>query len=139
MLIEKILFFHSTLLLIPSLNLIYKTAKIDVAKSIKFLGIYMDNKLDFKVHIKRLENKLSRSVFSSNLYFTQDMLCFYSHPLIMHWLSQQPVSGYNITIVIIITVFLFYYYYSYFIYLFIFSFFLVSNRHCFVLPFCTFR
>ena len=43
-------------------------------------------------------------------------------------LSQQPVSGYNIAIIIIITVFLFYYY-----------FFFVSNRDCFVLPFCTFR
>ena len=46
----------------PSLNLIYKNAKIDVANSIKYLGIYIDNKLDFKKHIKMLENKLSRSV-----------------------------------------------------------------------------
>ena len=45
-----------------SLNLIYKNAKIDIANSIKYLGIYIDNKLNFKIHIKMLENKLSRAV-----------------------------------------------------------------------------
>ena len=45
----------------PSLNLIYKKAKIDVANSIKYLGIHIDNKLNFKIHIKMLENKISRS------------------------------------------------------------------------------
>ena len=46
----------------PSLNLIYKNAKNDVANSIKYLGIHIDKKLDFKRHIKMLENKLSQFV-----------------------------------------------------------------------------
>ena len=46
----------------PSLNLIYKNANIDIANSIKYLGIHIDDKLNFKIHIKILKNKLSRSV-----------------------------------------------------------------------------
>ena len=45
-----------------SLNLVYKSAKIDVANAIKYFGIHIDHKLDVKMHIKMLENKLLRSV-----------------------------------------------------------------------------
>ena len=42
------------------MNLSYQHCKIEVVDCVKYLGIHLDNKLQFKQHIKMLETKLSR-------------------------------------------------------------------------------
>ena len=44
----------------PTLNLFYNHHRIDVVRTVKYLGIILDNQLLFKQHIKMLEFKLSR-------------------------------------------------------------------------------
>ena len=46
----------------PTLNLFYSHHSIDVVRTVKYLGIILDNQLLFKQHIKMLEAKLSRYV-----------------------------------------------------------------------------
>ena len=46
----------------PILNLFYNHHRIDVVRTVKYLGIILDNQLLFKQHIKMLESKLSRYV-----------------------------------------------------------------------------
>ena len=46
----------------PTLNLFYNHHRIDVVRTVKYLGIILDNQLLFKQHIKMLESKLSRYV-----------------------------------------------------------------------------
>jgi len=43
-----------------TIDISYKQTKIEVVDTIKYLGIYLDNKLHFKHHICMLETKLSR-------------------------------------------------------------------------------
>ena len=43
----------------PTLNLSYNHHRIDVVRTVKYLGIILDNQLLFKQHIKMLESKLS--------------------------------------------------------------------------------
>ena len=44
----------------PTLNLFYNHHRIDVVRTVKYLGIILDNQLLFKQHIKMLESKLFR-------------------------------------------------------------------------------
>ena len=46
----------------PTLNLFYNHHRIDVVRTVKYLGIIFDNQLLFKQHIKMLESKLYRYV-----------------------------------------------------------------------------
>ena len=46
----------------PTLNLFYNHHRIDVVRTVKYLGIILDNQLLFKQHIKMLESILSRYV-----------------------------------------------------------------------------
>ena len=47
----------------PTLNLFYNHHRIDIVRTMKYLGIILDNnQLLFKQHIKMLESKLSRYV-----------------------------------------------------------------------------
>ena len=46
----------------PTLNLFYNNHRIDVVRTVKYLGIILDNQPLFKQHIKMLESKLSRYV-----------------------------------------------------------------------------
>ena len=70
----------STALLIPSKHnlqinssgILYYNEKINVCKSAKYLGVQIDNDLNFKSHIQLLHNKLSRAVgimFKVNIFF----------------------------------------------------------------------
>ena len=43
----------------PARNLFYNYHRIDVVRTMKYLGIILDNQLLFKQHIKMLESKLS--------------------------------------------------------------------------------
>ena len=43
-----------------TMNLSYQQCKIEVVDCVKYLGIHLDNKLQFKQHIKMLKTKLSR-------------------------------------------------------------------------------
>ena len=46
----------------PELNLLYNTANISLNDSCKYLGVILDNKLNFQLHIFSLEKRASRSV-----------------------------------------------------------------------------
>ena len=46
----------------PTLHLFHNYHRIDVDRTVKYLGIILDNQLLFKQHIKMLESKLSRYV-----------------------------------------------------------------------------
>ena len=54
------------------MNLSYQQCKIEVVECAKYLGIHLDNKLQFKQHIKMLETKLSRLL--GVLYKTKSFL-----------------------------------------------------------------
>jgi len=43
-----------------TIDISYKQTKIELVHIVKYLGIYLDNKLQFKHHIGMLETKLSR-------------------------------------------------------------------------------
>ena len=43
----------------PTRNLFYSHHRIDLVRTVKYLGIILDNQLLFKYHIKMLESKLS--------------------------------------------------------------------------------
>ena len=55
-----------------TMNLSYQQCKIEVVDSVKYLGIHLDNKLQFKQHIKMLETKLPRLL--GVLYKTKSFL-----------------------------------------------------------------
>ena len=55
-----------------TINLSYQQCKIEVVDCVKYLGIHLDNKLQFKQHIKMLETKLSRLL--GVLYKTKSFL-----------------------------------------------------------------
>ena len=55
-----------------TMNLSYQQCKIEVVDCVKCLGIHLDNKLQFKQHIKMLETKLSRLL--GVLYKTKSFL-----------------------------------------------------------------
>ena len=52
--------------------LCYQQCKIEVVDCVKYRGIYLGNKLQFKLHIKMLETKLSHLL--GNLYKTKSFL-----------------------------------------------------------------
>ena len=61
----------------PILNISYNHSPINVVTSAKYLGIVLDNKLQFKQHIARLESKLSRSlgiVFKTKSFLPKNIL-----------------------------------------------------------------
>ena len=55
-----------------TMNLSYQQCKIEVVDCVKYLGIHLDNKLQFKQHIEMLETKLSRLL--GVLYKTKSFL-----------------------------------------------------------------
>ena len=46
----------------PEINIFYDGSPITTSKSAKYLGVYIDDELNFKTHIKLLYTKLSRSL-----------------------------------------------------------------------------
>ena len=46
----------------PNLKITIDSCKISVVESVKYLGIYLDNKLTFGPHISFLQSKLSHSI-----------------------------------------------------------------------------
>ena len=46
----------------PEINIFYDGSPITISKSAKYLGVYIDDELNFKTHIKLLYTKLSRSL-----------------------------------------------------------------------------
>ena len=61
----------------PILNISYNHSPVKVVNSVKYLGIVLDNKLQFKQHIALLESKLSRSLgflFKTKSFLPKDIL-----------------------------------------------------------------
>ena len=46
----------------PNIHLVFIGSIIPVNESVKYLGITIDKKLNFEIHIKQLESKISRSI-----------------------------------------------------------------------------
>ena len=46
----------------PNIHLVFNGSIIPINESIKYLGITIDKKLNFEIHIKQLESKISRSI-----------------------------------------------------------------------------
>ena len=46
----------------PNIHLVFNGSIIPINESVKYLGITIDKKLNFEIHIKQLESKVSRSI-----------------------------------------------------------------------------
>ena len=63
----------------PELNLLYNTENIFPSDSYKYLGVILDNRLNFQLHILSLEKRVSRSVgILSQLRFLFPLPPFFS-------------------------------------------------------------
>ena len=79
----------------PEINLLCNTANISLNDSCKYLGVILDNKLNFQLHIFSLEKRVSRSVGSlSKLRF----LFPSSTPLLLYHALLHPHLFYGLPI-----------------------------------------
>ena len=81
----------------PELNLLYNTANISLNDSCKYLGVILDNKLNFQLHILSLEKRVSTSVgILSKLRFlfsSSTFLLLYHALVHPHLLYGLPIWG----------------------------------------------
>ena len=81
----------------PELNLLYNTANISLNDFHKYLGVILDYKLNFQLHILSLENRVSRSVgvlSKLRLLFPSSTLLLLYHGLVHpHLLYGLPIWG----------------------------------------------
>ena len=70
----------------PNLKITIDSGQISVVESVKYLGIYLDNKLTFGPHISHLEPKLSRSIgtISKIKYHVPDSVLFLLYFALFH-------------------------------------------------------
>ena len=67
---------------IHNVDVLYNGAKINVCKSVKYLGVHIDRDLSFKLHIQILQNKLSRSL--GIMFKVKTFLPKYALPQLYH-------------------------------------------------------
>ena len=70
----------------PNLKITIDSCQISVVQSVKYLGIYLDNKLTFGPHISYLQSKLSRSIgiISKIKYYVPDRVLFLLYFALFH-------------------------------------------------------
>ena len=70
----------------PNLEITIDSCQISVVESVKYLGIYLDNKLTFGPHISYLQSKLSRliGIISKIKYYVPDRVLFLLYFALFH-------------------------------------------------------
>ena len=72
---------------VPNLKITYDSCEISAVDSVKYFGVYLDNKLTFGTHISHLQSKLSRSIgiIPKIKYYISDRVLFLLYFAIFHF------------------------------------------------------
>ena len=82
----------------PNLEITIDSCQISVVESVKYLGIYLDNKLTFGPHISYLQSKLSRSIgiiFKIKYYVSDRVLLLIYFALFHSYITYGLIVCYS--------------------------------------------